>query len=240
MLKLVAFDLDGTLAPQGGSIPPVVGKRLQDLERSGIRICIASGKNYQYLLDRIEPTRVSNAVVLGENGCVVYSRDPAFRVLASTSMGRDLQSGVYLLTAPVSNGAKIASTLRARYGDAIRFQANLIQLTVFPAPPVSVAEIAAEFRSKATNREIVIEHPDAVDLMPRDWDKGLGLSRVQEVLRIDKGETVAVGNAENDLPMFRHAARALIIGESVRSEGAENFRNIEDALTSVEAMSSLV
>jgi HAD superfamily hydrolase (TIGR01484 family) len=238
MLRLAAFDLDGTLAEQGGSITATVGEQLRSLQSKHVRICIASGKNFEYLQAKVEAVQLKDVVLLAENGCVVFSRDRVLRKLASTAVESNVKEGVYQLCPRVENGTQIASALRARFNDSIRFQENRVQISVFPRDRAAVPELVSALEKLASAAERVVAHPDAVDVMPSDWDKGRGLARLQECLGISIDETVAVGNDRNDLPMFGRATQGILVGDTIEYAGATHYPSIMEALRTLEAMAS--
>ena len=71
MIKLVVFDLDGTLAPVGKSILPETLKRIKEIEERGIQIAICSGKPPFYLCGVMRQAGIANPVLVGENGAVI-------------------------------------------------------------------------------------------------------------------------------------------------------------------------
>ena len=70
--KMVVFDVDDTLTRINHPIELEVSKRLRDLERKGIKIVFASGKNISYLLGFARGVGVKGSFIIGENGCVLF------------------------------------------------------------------------------------------------------------------------------------------------------------------------
>ncbi len=67
-IKVLIFDLDGTLAPFNGPSAPNVCSTLRELEDCGLRICVCSGKPLAYLCGWMRQLGLRNPVLLGENG----------------------------------------------------------------------------------------------------------------------------------------------------------------------------
>ena len=71
MIKLAVFDLDGTLAEikEGSTVNTVLA--LKELENSGIRIAVSSGKPAFYLCGYLRQIGLKNPILVGENGGVI-------------------------------------------------------------------------------------------------------------------------------------------------------------------------
>ena len=114
----------------------------------------------------------------------------------------------------------------------IWFQPNETYLTPFPATPREHAVIA----------EILKKHPDALatlhvyhnfdsfDIVPKGVDKGVGLSRLGAMLGVPAVQTAAVGNGENDYPMFDYAALSVGVRVPDDSRVDKNFDSLPEAL----------
>ena len=92
MIKLVVFDLDGTLAELGQGVTPENLALLKKLEATGVRIAICSGKPTYYLCGFMRQLGLRAPILVGENGAVIQ-------------LGVDLPPKEYYV-APYSSGAK--------------------------------------------------------------------------------------------------------------------------------------
>ena len=72
------------------------------------------------------------------------------------------------------------------------------------------------------------------DILPRGASKAEGVRALGEALGIGAAETVAIGNEENDYPMFEYAGLSLGIGVPDPDRVDHNFACIEDALAFLE------
>ena len=87
---------------------------------------------------------------------------------------------------------------------------------------------------------MVTVHEDAVDVFPTIIDKGKGLLEVMRVLKMTKDEVVAVGDSDNDLPLFRNAGQSIIVGDNpVDFSGAKRFSSIGEALDYLKGLFSV-
>lgn len=69
-----------------------------------------------------------------------------------------------------------------------------------PHEPDHGAALRRRFTSRA---DIARTHPDLLEGTPPGVDKGSGLARLLDMLRIDPKRVLAIGDQENDLPMLR-------------------------------------
>ena len=71
MMKLIVFDLDSTLAPVGKGILPETIQMLKEIEKSGIKIAICSGKPTFYTCGLMRQVELEDPILIGENGAVI-------------------------------------------------------------------------------------------------------------------------------------------------------------------------
>ena len=204
MFKLIAFDLDNTLAGVGKPVTAGDVELLKKLEASGARIAICSGKPTYYLCGFARQLGLKAPILVGENGGVIQ-------------FGVDLPPKRYY-TLPCSDEAQRSITLLhhailARL-PVMWFQPNITALTPFPtcqgdfdAIEDAIASLEGELRDVTVYR-----HFDSYDIMPHNISKGSGLSYLAQLLDITAGDIAAVGDGVNDYPMFEYAGFALGVG----------------------------
>ena len=71
MIKLVAFDLDGTLLDEEKQLPPNFYQIAERLLDHGVRVVIASGRQYQNLYEQFAPL-ADRFSYLSENGAFFF------------------------------------------------------------------------------------------------------------------------------------------------------------------------
>lgn len=222
MVKLIVFDLDGTLAALGKGIEPQHLAQLRMLEDAGARIAICSGKPTYYLCGFMRQVGLKGPILVGENGAVIQ-------------FGVDLPPRDYFV-APYSEAARRSiRLLREKIEEAVPgmwYQPNEVGLTPFPR---NEAEFdAVQSCLDALEGEIadviVYRHCDSFDITPEGITKKSGLARLGVLLGITPEETIAVGDGVNDYPMFEYAGHA--VGVSVKDESKVdvNFAKIGEAL----------
>ena len=222
MVRLIVFDLDGTLAALGRGIEPENLAMLRALEDAGARIAICSGKPTYYLCGFMRQVGLRAPVLVGENGAVIQ-------------LGVDLPPKDYFV-APYSDAAKRSiRLLRQKIEEAVPgmwYQPNEVGLTPFPRNEAEFDAVQGVI--DAIDGEIkdviVYRHCDSFDITPEGITKQSGLERLGALLGIAPQETIAVGDGVNDYPMFAYAGHA--VGVSVKDESRVdvNFAGIAEAL----------
>jgi len=223
MIKLIVFDLDGTLAALGMGIEPQNLALLRALEEAGARVAICSGKPTYYLCGFMRQVGLKVPILVGENGAVIQ-------------MGVDLPPREYFV-APYSDAAKRSiRLLRGRIEEAVPgmwYQPNEVGLTPFPRNDAEFDAVQGVIDAlKAEIADVIVyRHCDSFDITPDGITKKSGLARLGAMMGIGPQETIAVGDGVNDYPMFQYAG--LSVGVNVRDEGKVhvNFSSAGEALS---------
>ena len=222
MIRLIVFDLDGTLAELGKGIEPQNLELLRQLEDAGARIAICSGKPTYYLCGLMRQVGLKAPILVGENGAVIQ-------------FGVDLPPKDYFV-APYSPGAKRSiRLLREAIESAVPgmwYQPNEVGLTPFPSNEAGFDVIQSCLDTLAPQLEdlIIYRHCDCFDIMPNGITKKSGLERLSKLIGIPAEETASVGDGVNDYPMFEYAGLSVGIHVKEPEKVDRNFPSIHDAL----------
>lgn len=222
MIKLIVFDLDGTLAALGRGIEQENLAMLRALEDAGARIAVCSGKPAYYLCGFMRQVGLKAPVLVGENGAVIQ-------------LGVDLPPRDYFV-APYSEAAKRSiRLLRGRIEESVPgmwYQPNEVGLTPFPRNDAEFAAVQGCIDALADEiRDVIVyRHCDSFDITPEGITKKSGLERLGALLDILPEETIAVGDGVNDYPMFEYAGHAVGVNVKDESKVDVNFAEIGRAL----------
>lgn len=197
MMKLVVFDLDGTVAPVGKPIAPQTLEAMRTLEARGIHIALCSGKPVYYLCGVMRQAGLQRPILLGENG-------------ASMQIGIDLPPQEHYML-PYSQRARdsirlIQAELEKRQ-PKLWYQPNQVGLTPFfstEAENQAIGQCLADLADRIADVDIYPQG-DCYDVTPKGISKAEGLRALGQYLRIDTEDMVAVGDGINDYPMFECA-----------------------------------
>jgi HAD superfamily hydrolase (TIGR01484 family) len=224
-IKLVALDVDGTIAEPSEPVKKEIAEKLQNLEDRGVRIVLASGKNLSYLSGLARGMGIKNPLVIAENGCVIF--DPV------------KLKEIRLVERPMEIST-IESEVVSRFKDSIWLQPTKVELAILPKVKKALPELTSSVREiiKPFNKKVVmLEHEDAIDVLPAGIDKGKALAKISKLYGVRRENVVVVGNSSNDIPMFREAMSFLIVGNKIsHCEGAKRFPTIKEALDFVEGL----
>ena len=214
--KLVVFDIDGTLIPFRKVISNKVSKTIKILENQGVRIAFSSGKNISYLEKIAQNIGINKPIIVAENGCVIFD------------IAENKEVWLTERTSPIN---KIREKILDKYSELVEEQLNTVEFTfsVTRLQPEAVFYIKSLI-NEYSERVHVYEYAGCFDILPMGIDKGVGLARVKRIYGFKKEDVVAIGDGENDIPMFREAGLALIIGSQISYPNAINFNTAEEVL----------
>lgn len=222
-MSIIIFDLDGTLAPVGQPVPERVADGLRRLERLGHTVAVCSGKPLAYLCGMLRQVGLHSPWLVGENG-------------AAMQLGIGLpppRCGV--LPYPVEVRAALSelrAILEQHFGGQVWFQPNEHMLTCFPNREElfePIAEVIEDFGA-AEKGMTVYRHCDCFDIIPESTNKGSGVLELCRMLGASPEDCVAVGDHDNDLPMFRVAGLSIAVGGFAPPEADMLFGSAEEAI----------
>jgi len=209
MHKLLAFDLDGTLAVVGKGMTIADSKKLIEIEAAGYTIAICSGKPTYYLCGFVRQLGLKNPVLIGENGAVFQ-------------FGIDLPPKKYEIY-PYHEKAKsqrnrFKKLIDEKFGDKIWYQPNEVALSPFPKDEKTFEELQQliDENKESLDELLVYRHIDCFDLSPKNINKYNGLEYLVELMEISREDTIAIGDGVNDIPMFAFADIAIGVGQFLK------------------------
>jgi Cof subfamily protein (haloacid dehalogenase superfamily) len=224
-IKLVALDIDGTLLNDDYECDRETRELLQHLESVGVKIMLCTGRP-------LEATKLIAAEIgaathlITDNGAVIYDLvrqetlavkaipiecyEPIIDGMVQTGAHVDVTSLTRMYT--VSHSAAIAE-MYSKYKVQPRIvekltmvEDSILKATLF-AKPAAIDAIMAFLPEKLAWYPVqcLRSGPTFIDVMPKDSSKGRSLSLVCEMLGIDRGSILAMGNYYNDLDMIEFA-----------------------------------
>lgn len=231
---LVCLDFDGTLVDESGAIHPEDVRLLAE-PAGDVEIVPATGRPLHAVRGTLRRHGLYATEPLGlpavlENGAVVY--EPGEVVRARFPFGDDLRDAfaqrmraaphitfllfdtdtVHELWPSEEGDAMIArfglETTATEPGEEIGGLTKLVCIAATDEPLRALAQDAAELPA-----EHAFSLPTVLEFTAAGVDKGNGLAALLES-RPDRTRVVAVGDGENDLPLFAHADLAVAPAES--------------------------
>ncbi len=235
MIRLVAFDLDGTLMDAAQHIDPRVRQAIALAQQRGVTITLATGRMFAAARPFAESLRIIAPLICYQGGWVQALGDAAPRyrrglppdvAQEALHLGdaqgwhavlyadgrlylREIRYPMdfyhHLLGYDPIIGTPWADVLAAHQPDKVLFVAEAEAI-----PPIA-ARLREHFGGRA---EIVRSHDRFVEVVPRGVDKGRALAWLARHLNIPRHQVMAVGDQENDLPMIRWAGIGVAMGDA--------------------------
>jgi len=230
MIRMIAFDLDKTLAELEHAVPSTVVTKLQEYEKNGVAIALCSGKPAFYLSGFVRQLSLKKPILIGENGAVVQ-------------LGIKLPPAeeYYMKADPKS--LRLLEEMKREVQEAFRegiwLQPNEVELTIFFRNLSYQEQIGAYLDRKLSEVQNVglvdrYDHVDCYDLSPGGINKGTGLRFAAELLGIPMDQVAAVGDNTNDYPMFEAAGTSVGINLAEPARAKHNEKDIYGALEFLE------
>ena len=240
-IRLVALDVDGTLARAGSPIDPAVLTTLQGVANRGVRIVIATGRGWldmretALLLPRSAYLVLNNGASTraAADGRLIDSREvpfaaanqarltfrsaglPAVWIESATSGNRYLVDGEWQTVEPYRFylDPKGARVCRLAHPELAPPPAQIFGL----APPELGRALEAELRCTLGDRASVVVWRSrrlasvGLEVLPPGITKGAVVAQLADRLGVRAAEALAIGDDLNDLEMLEWAGRGLAI-----------------------------
>ncbi|MBQ6469200.1 MAG: HAD family phosphatase [Lachnospiraceae bacterium] len=237
-LKLIALDLDGTLTNDQKEITPRTMEILMKLQKEGVRLALASARPAPglYAVCDLLQMRAYGGILMSYNGGRIVEASTG-KTLYETGMDREETKGIlrFLDTLPVNvilddgvqfyvkdpKAYKIEYECRnnrmtcsevADLAEFLSFSPVKLLLSVQPEILSNVQKTIAQ--QLPPSLIVVRTAPFYLEIIPSSINKGKGLLDICQVLGIDRSETAAFGDAENDIPMIRAAGFGVAMGNA--------------------------
>ncbi|MGQ9676735.1 MAG: Cof-type HAD-IIB family hydrolase [Chloroflexota bacterium] len=231
-IRLVAFDLDGTLMPRYQSLRPRVIDAVRAAQANGTRVTIATGRLFSMVLPYAQQLGLVTPLI-SHHGALI--KDPAtghelyhqgvplpiVREIVLLARNRDLPVAAYVQDTVYVDRLKPEWPV---YSWLVKIGAQDVgDLTAFlDREPTRVAivteapktkQLVLELRDYFGDRlHVTSGHPLLAEMSHPDVSKARGLARLAEHLGIDQSEIMAVGDDWNDIEMLSYAGFGVAMG----------------------------
>jgi hypothetical protein len=188
----LASDYDGTLA-HSGKVRPSTIAALEQLKDSGRKLILVTGRRLEELLEIFPHVDLFNWVVV-ENGALLYC-----------PRTRESQ----LLAEPMPES--LPALLRERGMENLQTGQSILA-----AWRPHECTVLTALRDLGLDRQIIF-NKDSVMVLPTGVNKASGLAAALKELKLSPHNVVAVGDAENDLPMLIFAGCGVAVANALDS-----------------------
>ena len=231
-LRFIAMDMDGTILDEGYQLSPHVADTLKKLQNQGKKLIIATGRIYKaakiVLADSFEP----DAFVC-TNGADIYNRDgtilashhiptEALPILTKVSRDHDVLFcccvGERWIYDRYSPGVDFYEKRTSMKGVRKNFD-SLVGEDILKFLAVGPNEKLLEMRETILNSapdllDAFFSHETMLEIVASGVSKRQGLEECLRYLGGSLEETIAFGDAENDLEMLRSVKVGVAMGNA--------------------------
>ncbi len=230
--RALAIDLDGTLMTPDDRVSERTARALTAAREAGIEIVIATARWYQLAQRVADP--------LGLDGPIIACSGAEVRRLADGADLMDVrlpdaftravfeicdqercivwapfEERVLLKAEGEIHGAPPEVDPVARLSDAVKGEARMVLVQGTGARERVLSELRDRFASEVRFFHSITTHGKSMlTLTATAAHKGVALQRACAELGVAPEETVAFGDAENDLELFRAAGRSFAMGQA--------------------------
>lgn len=247
MVKAIFFDVDGTLVSfNTHEVPASTREALRQLREKGIKVFIATGRPKMLMMEAVGDLEFDGYITLNGSHCFtadhqdIYKNcipeDDIERLIAYCRHRPDVpfvfvdEAGWYIthVNADVENVSRL---LEVPVPPLIRVEEargkDVLQIMGY----FGDGEEDGVFTRVLTHCVPMRWHPLFADIIVRGNSKSVGIDRVLSYYGINLSETMAFGDGGNDIPMLRHVAIGVAMGnasESVRSVANYVTTSVDD------------
>ncbi|MBS7642977.1 phosphoglycolate phosphatase [Candidatus Bathyarchaeota archaeon] len=192
-VNAIACDYDRTLTNEKLEVSKQAIQTLKMAKmRKKVKVIIVSGRMLGFLIKMNERFQVADALV-AENGAVIFLPNVGTKLVLGERSGQRLRDAFKLLDIPHEMGDVIVSTKRT------------YETIVLKIINETMLNVNIEY-----NR-------DSLMILPPGIDKGKGVLRALLLLGVPRGGLACIGDAENDVALFKIADVSVAVANAVDS-----------------------
>ncbi|MEP6650167.1 MAG: HAD family hydrolase [Lapillicoccus sp.] len=231
---LVALDIDGTTIDHSGALSPAVEEAVADVVAAGHHLVISTGRSIVATLPIVSMLGLERGYAVCSNGAVTLAVDAAlprgYRIVDTVTfdprpvltMLREAIPEALVAVEDIGVGFKVSAPFPDGELGGEQVVVDWEELIAHPATRVTLR------RPDATSEEFMEQVERAglhevsyavgwtawLDINPEGVSKGSALELVRRRLRVEPGDTVAIGDQRNDIEMLHWAARGVAMGQA--------------------------
>ncbi len=223
MIKLVITDVDDTIVKESSSeINPEYYDVIREFRKKGVLFGVASGRQKPCVQNLFRPV-LDDIFILADNGTDVWTKD----FQDSNKMNHEHYSQMIRDVKKYAPGYGIMSCKPdvayfepcdevyvefmktypyvCEYVDDLTAVKDICKVSVWEPKGLDLSIVAKLKEIWSDKLDVATAGDYFLDFMSQGSNKGSALKKVQEHYGISPEETVAFGNADNDIPMIRQS-----------------------------------
>lgn len=234
MIRLAAFDLDGTLMGADQQLTPRVKAAVAAAQSRGVCVTLATGRMFRATLPYARELGITAPLICYQGGWIqAQNGEVMYRVPLDTGLARmaielacaegwhtvlyaDGQLYIQELAHPVAfyDGLLGSDMTIGDPWEAV-FAAHTADKVLFVAGPDDIPAMAPVLNARfAGLADIVQSHERFIEVVPKGVDKGSALAWLAQHFDIPQSDVLAAGDQGNDLAMVQWAGVGVAIGNA--------------------------
>lgn len=251
--KLLAVDMDGTVLNSRKRITPRTQAAINDLIRRGVFVVVSTGRNLVELGAYREDFKAMQYGILISGGMIYdFRRDEPVKlhaldeatIMRLIDFGLEERAMIHLHTVRHSIAREEDIQNMAAFDMSV-YQSMFDKICVrcvdakdfVRSNPGEVIKVNLYHRDKTSrdrnfarieplNLSVSFAEAFNLEMSPANVTKGSGLRELCEVLKLDLSETVAIGDAPNDVEILQTAGLAVVMGNA-----SDEIKKLADHIT---------
>ena len=232
-VKLIAIDIDGTLLDNDHQLHPRNEAAIQVAVQEGVQVILATGRmrsSCEWIIDQLGLQTpgifIQGLHIADSQGRRIYG-DWLDTAVLNHFLGF---ADEYSLSFVAFADHEILTLRRDMYTDLVaKYETPALieveDVTAVPihkliifSEPARIQDVRPSLAEHMRGRaDVLITQPEMLEIMPTGTSKGSGLAWLSESIGIPLAETMAIGNAENDIEMLRLAGLSVAVGNAMEA-----------------------
>ncbi|WP_026365453.1 HAD family hydrolase [Promicromonospora sukumoe] len=226
---MIACDIDGTLLRTGQPPTPAVLRATQEVLHAGHHIVLATGRSVKGAVSAALQLGLRDVWMVTSNGAITahlvgdhYQVVEQHPVDTATVIDIAMRAAAVVRIAAeiVGVGWRVSAPFPRHELNGAQRQVPLGEFLVNPTPRIALHGPGAHQIVRALlacGLTAVAPRLDWVDVTPPRISKASALEKIRISLGVEPSRTVAIGDGENDLEMFRWASHDFAMGHAAPS-----------------------
>ncbi|MDD6883718.1 MAG: HAD family hydrolase [Eubacteriales bacterium] len=240
MYRLIASDMDETLLDRQGRITPRTLRAVRRCMEAGALFSLSSGRMLEAMREQAKEIGV-NAPMIMFNGAMIYdmaAEKTLFQRAIPADTARKIcrmaeEMNLYIQTYPGEGYfCPERIDLTFSYEKRIRVQAqevhmplskwvsqDAVKLLALGHDAQEIQQAMARFKEAFPQGvNFMCSHPTYLEIVAQGIDKGQAMDELAKAAGVDRAETLAFGDGQNDIPMLLAAGTGYAMADSAAAK----------------------
>ena len=231
-IKAIFMDMDGTLLNSNNLVSEKLKNKLQELEKKGIKIFIATGRSYAATSNYVREIGIKNPVITYNGGKIispltneVIYENPTnpknVEKLIKISRERKIHLNLYLddrLYIEKESEEGVAYSKKSGMPYILESFDSFIGKSstkgLFLAPNKVLFELKTELEKYMEDIYFVFSQSTYLEVLNKNVDKGFAVKSIMEKYSFSKDEVMAFGDQWNDFKMLKGVEYGYLMGNA--------------------------